>query len=75
MRMRAGEAEEWLREQDAKWRCPSCGKPTSWYEERCHRCGGKIKEEDVAPEGRPRAHVSGPLRHPCSSLLNVFENS
>lgn len=41
MRIKIGEAEGWLSEQDTKWRCPSCGRPTSWYEESCHHCGGK----------------------------------
>ncbi|MCJ7573267.1 DUF3795 domain-containing protein [Candidatus Bathyarchaeota archaeon] len=44
LRMRAGEAEGWLREQDEKWRCPSCGRPASWYEKSCHHCGGKLKD-------------------------------
>ena len=42
-RVRAGEAEAWLREQDEKWRCPACGGPTSWYEEACHHCGESLK--------------------------------
>jgi len=43
-RIRAGDAEGWLREQDARWRCPSCGRPISWYEESCHHCGDKLKD-------------------------------
>ncbi len=29
----------WLREQDAKWRCPSCGAPTAAGSDACTRCG------------------------------------
>jgi len=38
-RFKIGDAEEWLKEQDKKWRCPSCGGSISWYEEKCHHCG------------------------------------
>ncbi|HUS77979.1 MAG TPA: DUF3795 domain-containing protein [Patescibacteria group bacterium] len=38
-RIRAGEAEAWLREQDAAWRCPNCNDPTSWYDKTCRHCG------------------------------------
>jgi hypothetical protein len=32
------EESSWLEQQNSKWRCPSCGGPTSWYERRCHHC-------------------------------------
>jgi hypothetical protein len=32
-------AKYWLREQEAKWRCPDCGAPFSWYKEKCSGCG------------------------------------
>jgi hypothetical protein len=38
-RIKHGETEAWLKEQDAKWRCKACGKPISWYERKCHHCG------------------------------------
>lgn len=38
-RFKIGEAEEWLKEQDKKWRCTSCRGPISWGEEKCHHCG------------------------------------
>ena len=44
-RFQAGEAEVWLKEQDAKWRCPSCNKGISWYEENCHHCGRPLKSK------------------------------
>jgi rubrerythrin len=39
-----GKIDEWLKEQDVKWRCAKCGNPISWYEEVCHRCGAVLKE-------------------------------
>jgi Protein of unknown function (DUF3795) len=42
-RIQSGEAEAWLKEQDAKWRCPTCNKSISWYEETCHHCGKPLK--------------------------------
>jgi hypothetical protein len=33
--------EKWLREQDKKWRCSSCGKPIS-EEEKCYQCGTQL---------------------------------
>ncbi len=42
-RIQSGDAEAWLKEQDAKWRCPTCNKGISWYEETCHHCGKPLK--------------------------------
>jgi hypothetical protein len=41
-RIAAGEMDEWLEEQDKRWRCPSCGQPISWYGDRCFKCGKLI---------------------------------
>jgi hypothetical protein len=35
--------EEWLGEQEERWRCPSCGGPISCHEDRCHHCGAPLK--------------------------------
>ncbi len=40
----SGKVEEWLKEQDKKWRCSSCGKPIG-EEDRCHHCGAKLRPE------------------------------
>jgi len=41
-----GRTEEWLSEQDKKWRCPKCGKPiiVSYDFKECHWCGNKLKD-------------------------------
>ena len=33
-------AGDWARMEDARWRCPGCGRPLSWYDARCAGCGG-----------------------------------
>ena len=40
-----GKIEEWLLEQDKKWRCPSCGNhiAVSSYLRNCHWCGHKLQ--------------------------------
>lgn len=38
----------WLGEQVDHWRCPSCGKAGSWYEQVCLECGS------VLPSGHSR---------------------
>jgi hypothetical protein len=45
-RIRAGEAEAWLEEQDQKWRCPHCQGNISWYEEICHHCNEPIRKDE-----------------------------
>jgi len=42
--IKSGRVKEWLEKQDKKWRCPSCGKPTS-EDEKCYQCGVKLREE------------------------------
>ena len=32
----------WLEQQEAKWRCPSCGRMGSWYERSCPDCGAML---------------------------------
>ena len=38
-RIRAVGIDTWLVEQDAKWRCPDCQEPYSWYLSTCQGCG------------------------------------
>ena len=40
-RIKRGEMEKWLHECEAKYRCPSCGKPLSLYSRKfkCYHCG------------------------------------
>jgi len=40
-----GKMGEWLREQEERWRCPSCGKPIIVSEviDHCHTCGVKLR--------------------------------
>jgi len=44
-RIRDGKVEEWLLEQDKKWRCPSCGNPIAVSSDfrNCHWCGHKLQ--------------------------------
>jgi hypothetical protein len=35
--------EEWLADQEAKWRCPECGSSFSWYREECLDCKKDLK--------------------------------
>ncbi|HEX9915383.1 MAG TPA: hypothetical protein VGB32_10730, partial [Candidatus Bathyarchaeia archaeon] len=39
--------ERWLREQGERWRCVSCGRMTSWYDEVCHSCGAELGRTDL----------------------------
>jgi predicted RNA-binding Zn-ribbon protein involved in translation (DUF1610 family) len=32
--------QEWVEKEEARWRCPQCGLPMSWYDAECARCGG-----------------------------------
>lgn len=43
LRIKAGQTEALLREQDRKWRCNACNKPISWYEKECHHCGHPLQ--------------------------------
>jgi predicted amidophosphoribosyltransferase len=36
------DVETWLALQRRRWRCPSCARPFSWYEARCHACGARL---------------------------------
>ena len=41
------EPEEWLRQQSEKWRCHSCGRLISWYDETCRSCGGLLERTNL----------------------------
>ncbi len=32
-------AQEWVKYEEARWCCPQCGLPMSWYDAECVRCG------------------------------------
>ena len=34
--------EVWLAEQEARWRCPACGKPVDIYSKACRACGAEL---------------------------------
>ncbi|MEM3726062.1 MAG: DUF3795 domain-containing protein [Candidatus Bathyarchaeia archaeon] len=48
-RIKKGETEEWLRESEKKYRCPSCGKPLPVYgtKGKCYHCGASIPEKFI----------------------------
>jgi predicted RNA-binding Zn-ribbon protein involved in translation (DUF1610 family) len=35
--------DEWLLDQETKWKCPNCGASFSWYTEKCRRCQYDLK--------------------------------
>jgi hypothetical protein len=43
---REGRIEEWLSEQDKKWRCPKCNMPiiVSYDFKQCHWCGHTLRD-------------------------------
>jgi len=43
-RIKAGQVDEWLKESEEKFRCPSCGKflPTSSFRKKCYHCGKEL---------------------------------
>lgn len=43
MRIKAGDADRWLEEQDSKWRCVECGGSVYWTEKTCHHCGRPVR--------------------------------
>jgi len=44
-KIKAGKIEEWLQEEEQKWRCQKCGKPISMHLTECHWCGTKINKK------------------------------
>ena len=42
LRIKAGDADNWLKEQDAKWRCANCGSRVWWEQKTCLQCGQPI---------------------------------
>jgi len=45
-RIKKGEIEEWLRESEEKYKCPSCGKPLSVgaIKKKCYHCGADLSK-------------------------------
>ena len=43
--------EEWLKQQEKRWKCSNCTSPSSWYEKTCIKCGNdlfnSVKEKDT----------------------------
>jgi len=44
-KIKAGRAEEWLEEEERKWRCQKCGKPISMHLTQCHWCDVNINKK------------------------------
>ncbi|MCX6649387.1 MAG: DUF3795 domain-containing protein [Candidatus Bathyarchaeota archaeon] len=40
-----------LEEQERRWRCPRCDAPLMWYDNKCRRCGEKVREEPITMDG------------------------
>jgi len=47
-KLKAGKVEEWLEEEDKKWRCQKCGNPIPMHLIECHWCGAKIHKKQHA---------------------------
>ncbi len=43
-RIKAGDADRWLMEQDERWRCTTCSGSIYWTEKICHHCGKPIHQ-------------------------------
>lgn len=41
--------EGWLAGMGERWRCASCGRMFSWYDEVCHNCGADLERTDLRP--------------------------
>jgi len=41
-KIKTGRVEEWLKEEDKKWRCPKCRRPISMHSTECHWCGTEV---------------------------------
>ena len=41
-KIKSGKVEEWLKEEDARWRCPECDGPISIHLSECHICGKNL---------------------------------
>ena len=46
-KIESGRVEEWLEEEDKKWRCLKCGKPISMHLTECYWCGAKNIEREA----------------------------
>jgi hypothetical protein len=44
----SNDPEDWLSQQSEKWRCSSCGRFLSWYDEFCHNCGTHLERTDLS---------------------------
>ncbi len=48
LRIKARDADSWLREQDGKWRCPTCGSRVWWEQEICYQCGKSLGKKQLS---------------------------
>lgn len=48
--VRASGHGAWCAAQARRWTCPSCGKPTWWYETTCSACGAAVPAGYRPPE-------------------------
>ncbi len=52
---------QWLEVQTARWRCPACGRKTSWYDETCPGCGSEVvsSRDEEQETGRAKRQGGG----------------
>jgi hypothetical protein len=55
VQVKSGNIEGWLRQQEKRWSCPSCGKKLHWYAENCPKCGTRFfnAADEVARINQP----------------------
>lgn len=41
--IKSGKIDEWLKQENERWKCPECGKPISADLEDCHWCDAKLR--------------------------------
>jgi len=44
-RIKNGQIEAWLEEENRKWRCQKCSKPIAMHLSECHWCGAKLRKK------------------------------
>ncbi len=51
--------QEWVEYEEARWRCPQCSTPISWYDTRCTGCGAP-RSRDLFPLTENKKQSSNP---------------
>jgi hypothetical protein len=63
-RIRGDGHARWCADQAKRWTCPSCGKPTWWYETTCSACGAMVPSGYEEPDAVAAPMESGEILPP-----------